>query len=642
MGQGGRPQDALLLSFTVEYKEDTKISSTIYLLACFTQYSVIIFLHDGIEWINRVCRMEPFAGVGDVVVCGVEHCYVVGNLKETGILLIECQQSINGVSGADAAPLPVLHVALKLSVEGKDVIGLPDLWRGRYVQLRVEGAQTRLLMPVEQLEERAILTAIAKSSVSEFQAQTPVVIISIYSARVCPFLAELFIGQRVLLFAVAFGISLVLRQWLIRLGVLGEDYLLRVKRQAALDYGLFVMSGVGVAMYNLYAYDFPTGSGLKVIVGALTLGFYTAIDLGLETERTINTEISKTERDINVSGDFVKLTTKIIMIATLSMFFMMIVIFLIISRNHNLFSSEGDILNQSFTRKVLIEIIFVILVFIVENINLIVSHSKNLSLFFESENKVLLAVANGDLTQRVAVSTNDEFGVIATYSNKMIEKLRQRTEELQKTRDVTILSLAGLAETRDNDTGIHILRTQRYVRALAMCLRHNPKFSDYLVDEVIEILYKSAPLHDIGKVGIRDAILLKPGKLTNEEFQEMKMHTVYGRDALLNAAKTLGSNSFLDIAAEIAYCHHEKWDGSGYPEGLVGERIHVPGRLMALADVYDALITKRVYKDAFSHEVAREIILKGRGSHFDPDVVDAFLVIEHEFVAIADEFKDEL
>ncbi|MBV6341566.1 HD domain-containing protein [Candidatus Magnetobacterium casensis] len=468
-----------------------------------------------------------------------------------------------------------------------------------------------------------------------------IVIISIYSASVCPFLAEFFIGQRLLLFAVAFWIALALRQGVIGFGVLGENHLLRIKRQAGLDYGLFMLSGMGVALYNFYAYGFPAGSGLKVIVGSMTLGFYTAIDLALETERTINSEIRKTGKHITVSDNFVKLTTKIILVATFSMFLMMVVVFLIISRDINLFIRNGEVIAGFSTGKILIEIVFVILVVIAENINLIISHSKNLRLFFESENRVLLAVANGDLSQKVTVSTNDEFGVIATYSNKMIDKLRERTEELQKTRDVTILSLAGLAETRDNDTGTHILRTQRYVRALAMSLRHNNRFSAYLVDETIDILYKSAPLHDIGKVGIRDAILLKPGKLTDEEFQEMKMHAVYGRDALLKAAKTLGSNSFLDISMEIAYCHHEKWDGTGYPEGLTGDSIPMPGRLMALADVYDALITKRVYKDAFSHEVARDIILKGRGSHFDPAVVDAFLSVEDEFVAIASEFKDE-
>ncbi|MDH5511415.1 MAG: HD domain-containing protein, partial [Nitrospinota bacterium] len=163
-----------------------------------------------------------------------------------------------------------------------------------------------------------------------------------------------------------------------------------------------------------------------------------------------------------------------------------------------------------------------------------------------------------------------------------------------------------------------------------------------LTDEVVELLYKSAPLHDIGKVGVPDAILLKPGKLTAEEFEIMKKHAALGADAIIRAEEKLdaGEVSFLRYARQIAYGHHEKWDGSGYPEGLKGEQIPLAARLMAIADVYDALISKRVYKEAFSHDKAREIIVEGRGGHFDPELVDAFLAIEHKFVDIARRYAD--
>ena len=156
----------------------------------------------------------------------------------------------------------------------------------------------------------------------------------------------------------------------------------------------------------------------------------------------------------------------------------------------------------------------------------------------------------------------------------------------------------------------------------------------------MELLYLSAPLHDIGKVGIPDHILLKPGKLTDAEFETMKEHTVYGRDTLKIAADKLGGQSFLRFAMEIAYSHQEKWDGSGYPEGLKGEAIPVSGRLMALADVYDALISRRVYKPPFTHQRAVEIILQGQGSHFDPEMVDAFMEIQEDFRQIALRFAD--
>ena len=182
------------------------------------------------------------------------------------------------------------------------------------------------------------------------------------------------------------------------------------------------------------------------------------------------------------------------------------------------------------------------------------------------------------------------------------QKVKERTRELTLTQDVTILSLASLAETRDNETGGHIRRTQNYVRLLAEELITHPKFVGVLDDNTVNLLYKSAPLHDIGKVGVPDRILLKPGKLTDDEFEEMRKHTTLGRDAILNAEKGFGENiesSFLSYAREIAYTHHEKWDGSGYPTGISGENIPVSGRLMALADVYDALISKRVYKPPF-------------------------------------------
>lgn len=220
------------------------------------------------------------------------------------------------------------------------------------------------------------------------------------------------------------------------------------------------------------------------------------------------------------------------------------------------------------------------------------------------------------------------------------EKVLQRTQELVATQDVTILSLSSLAETRDPDTGAHLNRTRLYVKTLADHLRSNSRFSPELDDEVIDLLYRSAPLHDIGKVGIPDSILLKPGSLTEEEFELMKEHPKIGGDSLKLAEKDLGENAFLRNAWEIAYYHHEKWDGSGYPFGLKGDSIPISARLMALADVYDALINKRVYKEAFSHEKSKDIILKGKGAHFDPDVVDAFLDKEEEFIAIANEYAE--
>ncbi len=215
------------------------------------------------------------------------------------------------------------------------------------------------------------------------------------------------------------------------------------------------------------------------------------------------------------------------------------------------------------------------------------------------------------------------------------EKVKERTKELVRTQDAIIFSMALMAEFRDPVTGGHIKRTQNYVKALAEHLKHHCKFRGFLDNNTIDILYKSAPLHDIGKVAVRDEVLLNPGKLTDDAFEQMKKHTIYGRDTILAAQKKLGNTSFLRIAREIAYTHHEKWDGTGYPQGIKGNEIPISGRLMAVADVYDAFISKRSYKPAFSHEEALKMILENKGKHFDPDVVDAFTELADTFRKIA-------
>ena len=227
------------------------------------------------------------------------------------------------------------------------------------------------------------------------------------------------------------------------------------------------------------------------------------------------------------------------------------------------------------------------------------------------------------------------------YRDRLEDLVRERTSELAATQEVAIYCLASLTETRDPETGGHILRTQRYVRTLAERLRWRPAYGSALDGATVDLLYKSAPLHDIGKVGVPDAILRKPGKLTPEEFEEMKKHTVYGMQALRVAEKRLGTNSFMRLAAEIAYSHHEKWDGTGYPRALHGADIPVSGRIMALADVYDALVSRRVYKEPFTHEHALSLVAEGRGTSFDPEMVDCFLGMEDDIRAIAREYPDD-
>jgi putative two-component system response regulator len=222
-------------------------------------------------------------------------------------------------------------------------------------------------------------------------------------------------------------------------------------------------------------------------------------------------------------------------------------------------------------------------------------------------------------------------------------EIAKRIEEVTVLQEVAITAMASLAETRDSETATHIQRTAQYVKELAIHLRNHPPFAAALTLENIYLLTKSTPLHDIGKMGIPDMILWKPAKLSREEFELVKQHPLIGKNAITRAESLLntpGSESFLHFAKEMAYSHHEKWNGNGYPEGLSGADIPIAARLMALADVYDALISRRVYKDPIPHAAAISIIQAESGQHFDPDIVAAFLDLADRFKAISETYKD--
>ncbi len=222
------------------------------------------------------------------------------------------------------------------------------------------------------------------------------------------------------------------------------------------------------------------------------------------------------------------------------------------------------------------------------------------------------------------------------------DELMRRTEQLISAQSAIISAFCSLVEARDNETGNHVLRTQHYVLTLCEKLSSHPRFSAELTQTNIPLIFKSAPLHDIGKVAIPDHILLKPGKLTPEEWRIMQQHAQFGADAIAAAEKEIGEGnaSFLSYARQIALTHHERWNGKGYPRGLVGDEIPLAGRLMAIADVYDALISRRIYKPPFEHAAAVEMMRKERGEHFDPDILDCMLANSAQFKDIARCFAD--
>lgn len=244
---------------------------------------------------------------------------------------------------------------------------------------------------------------------------------------------------------------------------------------------------------------------------------------------------------------------------------------------------------------------------------------------------------------------------LSLQNNFLEEEVARRVTENEMVRDLSVRALAVLAEERDNETGLHIIRTQTYVRILGEYLRDIEPYRSYFQQTPLADVVRAAPLHDIGKVGIPDAILLKPGRLTEQEFEVMKRHAKIGGDAINRAVELVVSGEnrtaepytgdafdFLYVARDIALYHHERWDGTGYPEKLSGDDIPVAARLMAVADVFDAITSRRVYKDAIGFERAYQIILDGKGSHFDPGVVDAFVACKTPFFQIAEQFADDI
>jgi putative two-component system response regulator len=257
---------------------------------------------------------------------------------------------------------------------------------------------------------------------------------------------------------------------------------------------------------------------------------------------------------------------------------------------------------------------------------------------------VILLTARHDASDSIEGMTAgaDDFIVKPFQPSELVLRVKAGERLLAlETRELLIFALAKLAESRDSDTGAHLERVRTYSRIIAEHLLKLPKYRDQVNAEFVRLIYLTSPLHDIGKVAVPDQILLKPGPLTEEEFAVMKTHTTRGAETLDAALKQYPSARFLRMARDIAASHHEWYDGSGYPRGLAGQAIPLSARIVALADAYDALTSKRVYKDAFTHDKARAAVIKGRGTHFDPDVVDAFLANETKFIAVQQSLTDE-
>lgn len=462
------------------------------------------------------------------------------------------------------------------------------------------------------------------------------VVFGLYGGRVCPMLETLTFSELFIHVSLTFGGVYLVRHFLLQ-----DHSLVKEQQHARLDTTLMFFGSLILAIfYNTY-YQFPLDSNLKVLLGMTLFGFFTGLLLQLDSKITSFDALTGSQRfDFELSGKRQSMVKQMIWLISLLLFTLTTMLAMVAVKDIFWLEHNPDrVLDGTGKISVIKEFIYISLVLGAYTIAIMVQWSKLMRRVLSAQEYSLIEVAKGKTSTRVPIFEHNELGSMASLTNQMLDSLESSQDEVKTTRDVAIVSLSALAESRDNETGAHILRTQEYVRALATHLAQFDHHKALLTDNYIELLYKSAPLHDVGKVGIPDNILLKPGKLTDEEFEVMKGHPEIGAKALSMAEKQLGSNSFLKLAKEISLTHHEKWNGSGYPKGLKEQEIPISGRLMALADVYDALISERVYKKAFSHEKAKSIILEGNGSHFDPEIVEAFLAIEDEFVAIADKYR---
>ncbi len=463
-------------------------------------------------------------------------------------------------------------------------------------------------------------------------------IYTLYGQHVCPILnSKDFFGVLVPCATVLLGLFVVRNAVMSRLDLLPSDRNLRWSFWA--DFALFLIGGLIVSVFNRMYFNVPLENTFKVGVSFIALGYYIVLDLSLQRERRLARRIISGDTAFPKNGKSMPVTRKFLLFSILNLIILAVVCVLVVYKDLLIFGRTGfkDVLILS----ILLEVSFVLVVIGGYISCAIMQYSRNLKLSLQIEHETLIAVSEGDLQNRAAITSMDEFGAVAHLTNQMIEKLEASIENLNKSQNSLIVSLVALAAKRDNETGLHLRRTQHYISALAETLRKHPGHRLQITKECVDLLYQAAPLHDIGKVGIPDAILQKPGPLDHDEFEVMKTHTTIGAAALEDAEEQLDDSKLICMAREIVISHHEKWDGSGYPFGLAGTDIPLSGRLMAVADVYDALRSKRVYKPAMSHQQALNIIKDDAGTHFDPAVVEAFLECENQFEEIASSLQDE-
>ena len=454
-----------------------------------------------------------------------------------------------------------------------------------------------------------------------------IVALAFYGEKVCPLLETIGKLEWSLRLVVVFTVLFLIRPLLVKSIVLKTVWQKQSQFQFLLELALFVVGALALGWYNSFENDASLGNNAKVYLGCTMFGFFIACDMALERQKLIAEDPDLVTGNIESAKVTFPITAKLTAVAVFSLIFMTSIMFLVFLKDLYWFIDLGQDNYGQGSFFFLQELLFVGSVILAEMVNLIVSFCRNLKQFFHNQNASMEAVSNGNLDQHVMISSQDEFSVMGHYTNWMIEMLKKRNRELEKARREIVVRLGRAAEYRDNETGMHVIRMSNYSAALARAAK--------LPEEQCDLTLQASPMHDVGKIGIRDSILLKPGKLDDEEWLNMKTHVNIGVSILSG-----GDSQIIQLAQEIAATHHEKYDGTGYPNGLKGEGISIAGRIVPVCDVFDALTSVRPYKEAWTVEDAIELLKREKGKHFDPDLVDKFISILPEILEIRARYSE--
>lgn len=455
-----------------------------------------------------------------------------------------------------------------------------------------------------------------------------VIALAFYGEKVCPLLESLGVFEWSIRLTVVFSVLFLIRPLLIKWIVLKSHWQRQAQNQFFTEWSLFLMGAGILGYYNSYENYFDLVSGMKVFLGCSTFGFFATADMALERQKIISETPGLVDWKTHSARVVFPVTAKLTSIAVFSLLFMSLILFLVFVKDLYWLLDLGQEDFNSGKNKFLTELVFVGVVILGEMINIICSFCRNLKQFFYKQNSSMEAVSNGNLDQHVDITSQDEFAVMGCHTNGMIEMLKERNRQLEKTRQEIIQRLGRAAEYRDNETGMHVIRMSHFSETLAKKVN--------LSKEECDLILQASPMHDVGKIGIPDKVLLKPGKLEGEEWTKMQTHVEVGASILSGSDSPL-----MQLAEEIAATHHEKFDGTGYPKGLKGDEISIAGRIVPICDVFDALTSVRPYKKAWAVEDAVDLLKKEKGKHFDPDLVDQFVSILPEILEIKERYSEK-